>query len=143
MGNEGKNGAIRLCQYVFETARRYPPAVIYMDDVDEIFPLIVKGKKGPKIDPAKHPSRIKPFLIPMKNEIKRGAEATEEDRILFIGCMWKPVGKQDTEVDQVELEKTFDEKIWVNYPDYGSRVVLWQNFMMDHGVFVDPTKFNI
>jgi len=30
----------------------------------------------------------------------------------------------------------------VSFPEYGSRVMLWQKFMEAHGVFVDPTKLN-
>ena len=34
-------------------------------------------------------------------------------------------------------------EVWVSFPEYGSRVVLWQRFMENHGVTVDPVKLNI
>merc|ERR1712217_159094 len=34
-------------------------------------------------------------------------------------------------------------KVWVSFPEYGSRVMLWRQFMEQHGVHVDPTKLNI
>ena len=34
-------------------------------------------------------------------------------------------------------------QVWVSFPEYGSRVVLWQRFMEEHGVTVDSVKLNI
>jgi hypothetical protein len=122
--NMGKTGAALLIYKVFLAAQELAPAVIYMDDVDEIF-LSSKKKKGAALIEGtttnEPPSRIKKDLIAFMKQIKTGAEATEKDQLLFIGCTSRPFAEG---VDQKELINSFDEKIWVNFPDYGSRVQL-------------------
>merc|ERR1719217_127175 len=71
-------------------------------------------------------------------QVKRGPECTEQDRILFIGLTSQPF---DDNIDMKELCLAFDEKVWVNYPEYGSRVLLWRKFMENHGVTVENLSF--
>jgi len=112
------------------------PSIIYIDQVEQVF----QGKKkGKKADP-NAPDRIKKDLCSAIKMVKKGPEATEQDRILFIGSTSQPFADG---VDMKELKNSFDEKVWVNYPEYGSRVVLWQKFIEQKGVFVDPVKLNI
>jgi len=98
------------------------PSVVYCDDVDQVFMIVNKKKKAP----ADAPVRIKEVLAKAIDQVKRGPEATEFDRILFIGCSSKPY--TDT-VDRKKMFDAFGEKVWVSYPEYGSRVLLWQQFM--------------
>lgn len=142
---EGKNFgqsnpkiAAAMCIYkTFTCAQDMAPSVIYIDQVDQVFQV---GKKKGKVD-SNAPSRIKNDLKAcIQKVVKRGKEATEMDRILFIGCTSRPF---DETVDFEGLRTTFDEMVWVSYPEYGSRVVLWQKFMEQHNVPVDPTKLNI
>merc|ERR1719424_2526252 len=111
------------------------PAVIDIDQVELVFQAAKKKKGGD----ANAPSRIMPTVAAAIKQIKRGAESTEQDRILFIGATSRPF---DEGCNTGELIKSFDEKVWVSFPEYGSRVMLWQKFMEAHGVFVDPSKLN-
>ncbi|CAK0838676.1 unnamed protein product, partial [Prorocentrum cordatum] len=131
-----KNSAAALVYKVFICAQDMAPSVIYIDQVHLVFQLKKKGKKG---DP-NAPDRIKQDLAKAIQQVKRGPEATEQDRILFIGTTSSPSADG---VDEKGLMDAFDEKVWVNYPEYGSRVVLWQKFIEQKGVFVDPVKLNI
>eukprot|EP00434_Breviolum_minutum_P029338 symbB.v1.2.025950.t1/scaffold2552.1/size76460/3 len=114
------------------------PSVIYIDQVEQVFQA-TKKKKG--ADSGTAPSRIKKDLrwfLTLKdlqaaiNQVKRFDEANEQDRILFIGSTSRPFADG---VDVAGLKDSFDEKVWVSFPEYGSRV--------EHGVTVDPVKLNI
>lgn len=134
---QGKTGSALLIYKVYICAQDMAPSVIYIDQVEQVFQAGKKGKKG---GDANAPVRIKKDLQAAINQVKRYDEATEQDRILFIGSTSKPFGEG---VDQEGLKQSFDEKVWVSFPEYGSRVVLWQKFMKAHGVTIDPAKLNI
>lgn len=131
-----KNSAAALVYKVFICAQDMSPSVIYIDQIHQVYQSKKKGKKG---NPDA-PDRIKQDLSKAIQQVKRGPEATEQDRILFIGSTSQPFADG---VDEKGLMESFDEKVWVNYPEYGSRVVLWQKFIEQKGVFVDPVKLNI
>merc|ERR1712217_736023 len=133
---QGKTGSALLVYKTFICAQDMAPSIIYIDQVDQVFQAVKKKRGGD----ANAPSRIKKDLAAAIKQVKRGPEATEQDRILFIGCTSKPF---DPDVSMKDLNAAFDEKVWVSYPEYGSRVVLWQKFMEQHNVFVDPAKLNI
>jgi len=135
-GGNAKLAAAQLVYKVYCCAQDMAPSVIYIDQVELVFQATKKGKKG---GDANAPARIMPTVAAAIKQIKRGAESTEQDRILFIGCTSRPF---DDGCNTGELIKAFDEKVWVSFPEYGSRVMLWQKFMEGHGVFVDPTKLN-
>jgi len=135
-GGNAKLASAQLVYKVYCCAQDMAPSVIYIDQVEQVFQASKKGKKG---GDANAPSRIAPTVTAAIKQIKRGAESTEQDRILFIGCTNRPF---DESVNAGEMIKSFDEKVWVSFPEYGSRVMLWQKFMEAHGVFVDPTKLN-
>jgi len=137
----GKDGPAKLIYKVFICAQDTAPAVIYIDQVEQIY-QVVKKKRG-AVD-GNAPSRLKKDLSAAIRQVQRGPGATEQDRILFIGCTSRPF---DDSVDTGELIKAFDEKVWVSFPEYGSRVVLWTRFMeaaaQKHGASLDPTKISI
>jgi SpoVK/Ycf46/Vps4 family AAA+-type ATPase len=144
----GKLGAPMLIYKTFLCAQDMAPSVVYFDECELIFQAAKKKKGGD----ANAPSRIKKDLQAAIKQVKRGPDSTDQDRILFIGCTSKPF---DPNADEKALagrsaqnagdkaDGTFDEKIWVNFPEYGSRVLLWQRFMEQHGVIVDHSKFHI
>jgi len=134
---QGKLGSSLLVYKTFICAQDMAPSVIYIDDVEQVFQ--VTKAKGKKADP-NAPSRIQKDLSAAIKQVKRGPDATEQDRILFIGATSRPFADG---VNMKELNAAFDEKVWVSYPEYGSRVLLWQKFMQQHNVFVDPTKLNV
>mmetsp|Transcript_73145 Transcript_73145/g.169629 ORF Transcript_73145/g.169629 Transcript_73145/m.169629 type:complete len:852 (-) Transcript_73145:64-2619(-) len=123
---QGKTGSALLVYKVFICAQEMAPSVIYIDQVEQVYQVMKKKNKAS----ADAPNRIKKDLSAAIKQVKRGPEATEQDRILFIGCTSKPFAEN---VDTKELIASFDEKVWVSYPEYGSRVVLWQRFMEGHG----------
>lgn len=145
----GKLGSSLLIYKTFLCAQDMAPSVVYFDECDQIFAAAKKGKKG---GDANAPVRIKKDLMAAIRQVKRGPDSTEQDRILFIGCTSRPF---DANADEKVLagrapspsdpktDGAFDEKIWVNFPEYGSRVLLWQKFMEQHGVVVDHSKFHI
>merc|ERR1712061_435409 len=133
---QGKTGSALLVYKTFICAQDMAPSIIYIDQVDQVFQAVKKKRGGD----ANAPSRIKKDIAAAIKQVNRGPEATEQDRILFIGSTSRPW--EDT-VDRKELMNSFDEKVWVSFPEYGSRVVLWQKFMEGHNVAVDPTKLNI
>lgn len=135
---KGANAKLVAAQLVYKAyccAQDMAPSVIYIDQVEQVFQAAKKKKGGD----ANAPSRIMPTVTAAIKQIKRGVESTEQDRILFIGATSRPF---DESVNAGEMIKAFDEKVWVSFPEYGSRVMLWQKFMENHGVFVDPTKLN-
>ncbi|CAK9062339.1 Elongation factor Tu [Durusdinium trenchii] len=111
---QGKVGSTLLVYKVFICDMA--PSVIYIDNVEQVFQATKKKKGGD------------------------AGTANEQDRILFIGATSRPFADG---VDVAGLKDSFDEKVWVSFPEYGSRVVLWQRFMENHGVTVDPVKLNI
>jgi len=133
---QGKTGSDLLVYKVFLCAQDMAPSVIYIDQVDQVFQASKKKRGGD----SNAPSRIKKALSAAIKQVKKGPDSTEQDRILFIGCTSRPF---DETVDRKELMASFDEKVWVNFPDYGSRVMLWTKFMEQHGVVVDPTKLSV
>lgn len=122
-----------LLKRVFLCAQDWAPSVIYVDEVEQIY----QGKKKRGGD-ANAPVRIKKDLTMAMKQVKTGPECCEQDRILFIGTTSRPF---DDNIDMKELLGSFDEKVWVSCPEYGSRVMLWRKFMEQHGVAVEQLSF--
>ncbi|CAD7956861.1 unnamed protein product [Amoebophrya sp. A25] len=131
-----KTGAALLIYKVFLVAQDCAPSVVYIDQIDQIFQA-TKKKKGADADA---PSRIKKDLIAAIKQIKTGADSTNGDRVLFVGCTSKPHGEG---VDVKGLKDIFDEFVYLSFPDYGSSLKLWRHFIEKKGVTVDPIKFNM
>ncbi|CEM19665.1 unnamed protein product [Vitrella brassicaformis CCMP3155] len=133
-----KTGAALLVHKTFLVAQECAPAVIYMDQVDQIFAASKKKKKGEE-GGDNAPNRIKKELVNHLKQIKKaGPDNTSQDRILFIGCTTQPYADH---VDTKELLSFFEEKVWLTFPDYPSRVFLWKQFMKDRGVSIEPLNF--
>jgi hypothetical protein len=154
----GKLANSLLIYKTFLAAQDMAPSVIYFDECEQIFSAGKKKKGGD----ANGPSRIKKDLLAAIRQVKRGPDASEQDRILFIGCSSQPIvhplalktapvvpddkvmgGKTPlNDKEKPDPGGAFDEKIWVSFPEYGSRVLLWQKFMeqlsdrpLDHSKF--------
>jgi len=134
---QAKTGAALLIYKVFLVAQDHAPAVIYLENIDQVFQTVRGKKKG---GDGEAPSRIKKDLIAAIKQVKTGAESVDQDRILFIGTTNRPFADG---VDTKELLAAFDEKIWINSPDYGSRVLLWEKFLQRRGVQIDPARLNL
>jgi len=133
---QAKTGSALLVYKTFLVAQDNSPAIIYMDNVEQIFQA-AKKKKGGDGDA---PSRIKKDIVAAIRQVKIGKESVEQDRILFIGATSRPYAEN---VDMKELLGAFDEKVWISFPDYGSRVLLWRKCIEDCGVAVNDAKLNL
>jgi len=131
-----KIGAPLLIYKTFIAAQDSAPSIIYMDNIEMIFQA-AKKKKGGDADA---PVRIKKDLVAAIKQIKTGKESVDQDRILFIGCTNKPFADN---MDTKELLNSFDEKVWISFPDYASRTLLWKKCIELHEVKVDTSKVNL
>eukprot|EP01002_Notosolenus_urceolatus_P015745 NODE_86_length_2863_cov_102.576048_g67_i0.p1 GENE.NODE_86_length_2863_cov_102.576048_g67_i0~~NODE_86_length_2863_cov_102.576048_g67_i0.p1 ORF type:complete len:938 (+),score=336.68 NODE_86_length_2863_cov_102.576048_g67_i0:158-2815(+) len=101
-----------LLHMVFKTAKAMAPAVIYIDQVEKIFPKRGGKKKGGD-GAGSEASRIKKDLLMQVKDLE------PEDRVVVIGnsrCPW--------EADQKELLKFFGSICYCVQPDYPSRALI-------------------
>ena len=110
-----KDGAAYLVYKTFLCAQEMAPSIIYMDDIEQIFTASKKKGKGADKNA---PDRIQKDLIAMKKQIMVGMEATKKDSVLIIGTTTSPQALEGGGLKNA-LD-FFDDKVWVNYPDYGS-----------------------
>ena len=112
---------------IYEVAREDPekepegnpnaPVVVYMDECDKFFEAGGKGKG--KVDKA-GPTRLKKALAAYKKALK------PTDRIIFIGTTTNP-----DKAEKKELKAFFDKFLFMPYPDYPSRLMLWRGFVKE------------
>mmetsp|Transcript_218 Transcript_218/g.256 ORF Transcript_218/g.256 Transcript_218/m.256 type:complete len:881 (+) Transcript_218:50-2692(+) len=122
----GKTGPAKLLHLIYKVACENPevfgptgnpqaPVVIYMDECEKFFEA---GGKKSKVDKS-GPSRFKKDLLTYKNS---GFKPL--DRVIFIGCTKNP-----EKADKKELKSFFDKFLYLPYPDYASRLLLWRSFI--------------
>jgi len=92
------------------------PVIVYMDECERFFEA---GGKKVKVD-KNGPTRIKKDLATYKNGYK------PNDRIIFIGCSREP-----NKMDKKDGPKFWDKYLHVPYPDYQTRLQLWQQLVKD------------
>jgi MoxR-like ATPase len=121
----GKTGPAKLLHLIYKVASENPevfgpggnpqaPVVIYMDECEKFFEAVKKSK----VDKS-GPSRFKKDLLTYKNS---GFKPL--DRVIFIGCTRNP-----EKADKKELKQFFDKFLYLPYPDYPSRLLLWRSFI--------------
>lgn len=108
---------------VMVTAKKFAPALIYIDECEKVFAGKKKKKKGTKgkkkaNDPT-NPSRIKKALIKWKAKW-----ITDETQITVIGCSSEP-----GEGSKKDFKKFFDKSIYFPFPDYTTRRMMWKSFI--------------
>merc|ERR1711988_1024769 len=116
----GKNGPTKLVHLVYCVARdtKNAPVVIYMDQCDQFF--TGGGKKAKNAD-KDGPGRFKKDLMTYKN-----MAFVKEDRVVIIGCTSTP-----EKGDVKDMKNFFDKFLYMPYPDYPSRLMLWRKFIKD------------
>jgi SpoVK/Ycf46/Vps4 family AAA+-type ATPase len=84
---QGKKEEEKLVASVMVTAKEYQPSVIYIDEIERVFPAKKKGKKGKKgggkkkkADPS-DPKRIKKAMGKWRTKF-----IDDKTRITIIGC---------------------------------------------------------
>ena len=110
----GKNGATKLLHMIYTVARdpAFSPVVVYMDQCDQFF---VGGGKKAKSAEKDGPSRFKKDLLVYKNAF------VKEDRVIFVGTSSTP-----EKGDAKEMKSFFEKMLYMPYPDYPSRLMLWR-----------------
>jgi len=130
-----KNGHLRLLYSAFKVAREFQPAIVYIDECDQIFSGAKKGKKGKKKKAKKgeggSAARMKKDLVTYKKLLK------PKDRVLIIGCTSKPY-----DASLADLRTFFKVKIWISHPNYATRKELWEHYIEEAGVEINPNKFH-
>lgn len=111
----GKSGPTKLVHMVMTVARdlAMQPVVIYIDECEQFF---AGGKKNKDKE---GPSRFKKDLITYKNQA-----LGPEHRVIIIGTT-----KQVELADGKDLKSFFDKFLFMPYPDYASRVLLWRHYI--------------
>lgn len=134
----GKAEIAKLVHMVFATAFELQPAVIFLDDVDQVW---LGGGKNKKTGPD---------IIKMKNNImQHKAALTNDKRVLVVGNSRMPYHDK---VDRKDLQKFFGFKnqgkmLFCPCPGYSTRLQLWKHFIEKTGMSVqgldaDP-KFDL
>lgn len=113
----GKSGPTKLVHMVMTVARdpAMQPVVIYIDECEQFF---TGGKKSKDKD---GPSRFKKDFLLYKNQ---ALEA--EHRVIIIGTSKNPENG-----DTKDLKGFFDKFLYMPYPDYASRVLIWKHYLAE------------
>lgn len=106
-----KSELLKLLWSVIICAKEYQPAIIMIDDFEQIF----SGVKGKKKDINPVAPRMKKILTDMK----RNKLWSKSDRIAVIACSHKPF-----DATMKDCKKLFDKKIYFPFPNYSSRKIL-------------------
>ncbi|KAH6557819.1 hypothetical protein KP509_1Z091600 [Ceratopteris richardii] len=121
----------KMLQMAFKIARIMAPTIIYIDEAELVF---IKDKKKLRASGLKDKSsRIKKSLVKELSQLHPG------DRVLLVGTSSKP---QNAPSKAASLMTLFAKKIYVPYPDYASRVILWRTFLERHGAVLSY-NFNL
>ena len=96
-----KNGHLRLLYSAFKVAREFQPAIVYIDECDQIFSGAKKGKKGKKKKAKKgeggSAARMKKDLVTYKKLLKPKDRATVGLRHVCAGRFVQRLGKSTSE----------------------------------------------
>jgi hypothetical protein len=113
----GKSGPTKLVHMVMTVARdpAMQPVVIYIDECEQFF---TGGKKSKDKD---GPSRFKKDFLLYKNQA-----LDAEHRVIIIGTSKNPENG-----DVKDLKGFFDKFLYMPYPDYASRVLVWKHYLAE------------
>jgi len=116
----GKNGPTKLVHMLYCVARdvKNAPVVVYIDQCDQYF--VGGGKKAKNTD-KDGPGRFKKDLLTYKQQA-----FTKDDRVIIIGTSSSP-----EKGDIKDMKNFFDKFLYMPYPDYPSRLMLWRKFIKD------------
>ena len=101
--------------------------MIYLDDVEKIWPAKKKGKRGKKsVKKRADPSDFKRIKKPLGKW--RTKFIDDKTRVTIIGCTSEP-----EEGSKKEFRKFFDRQIYFPFPDYSTRRLMWRHFIAARG----------
>ena len=118
---QGKKEEDKMIASVMLVAKEYQPSLIYIDEVEKVYPAKKKkkGKKKKKKNDPTNPARIKKTLLKWKTKF-----IDDSTRICIVGCTSAP-----DEGSKVDFKKNFDKAIYFPFPDYTTRRLLWKTFI--------------
>ncbi|CCW61799.1 unnamed protein product [Phytomonas sp. EM1] len=110
-------GIPKIVQLVFYVARIMGPSIIYMDNIEKVFPAKGTSKK-------KDPLALRGKKI--KKEILKGLNTMQpSDRVLLVATTCEPwMADRDT------LVNVFPHALWFPSPDYATRISLLRHFVL-------------
>jgi SpoVK/Ycf46/Vps4 family AAA+-type ATPase len=113
----GKQGPTKLVHMVMKVATdpAMQPCIIYIDECEQFFS---GGKKNKDKD---GPSRFKKDFLTYKNQA-----IGPEHRVMIIGTSKSP---ENGEIK--DLKGFFDKFLFMPYPDYASRVLIWKHYLVE------------
>ena len=110
---------------IFKVAIELQPAIILFDECEQYFP--VKKKKPKGVTLGKCTKFKKDLMAQAKKHLKPA------DRVVIIACTNKPYWCQ-----QPDLKKFFTKKFYFPYPDYTSRMMLFEEMCRKANVKLTP-----
>lgn len=116
---EGKEGLTMLVHLVDKMSRLLQPSVIFIDGTEKVF-----YKSVPKTEKDIDPKRLKSQLPKIVKGIKN------DDQVLVLGLSNKP-----WEAKPKPLVKSYNKFILIPRPDYGSTILVWEEFLRNHHAF--------
>ncbi|KEP64210.1 UNVERIFIED_CONTAM: ATPase, AAA family protein [Hammondia hammondi] len=125
-----KTGTSLMIHRTFLSAQQHAPAVIYIDNVDQVFMPKKSGKKkgdggGNQLQSTAW--RIRDQLKAHLNLVRKaGRPLSNSDRLLIIGCTSRPFADR---LDQKGMSDFFDHKLWLNFPNYETRKMIWEDLL--------------
>jgi hypothetical protein len=112
----GKTGPTKLVHLVMSVARdpTMQPCIIYIDECEQFF------TGGKKAKDKESPARFKKDLLLYKNQA-----LGPEHRVMIIGTSKFPENGETK-----DYKSFFDKFLYLPYPDYASRVLIWRYYIM-------------
>lgn len=126
-----KESTKKLIAMTFVVAKNFQPAIIYIDECELVHPG-GKKKKG-AAGPGASGSRIKKLLTDYKNKFLQ----PKEDRVVIIGCTYKPY-----DLNMKESKNFYDKKFFFPFPNYGTRKKLFKALIEKKGLSL-PDNFSL
>src|ERR1700733_5151708 len=103
----------------FNVAKTFPPAIIYMDEVEHIFKAKKKKKKGAGGAAGPNFTKLRKPLTKYKKKVLK-----KEDRVAVIACTNRP-----WEVNKKFIKAFAQKKFYFPFPNYGTRKALFEYFL--------------
>lgn len=120
--NDNRASTERMIAMVFVVAKEYQPAIVYIDEVDKIWPAKKKAKRGAK--KAKKNDMSNPKRIAKALSKWRTKWIDDKTRITIVCCTSEPQNGS-----KKKLKKFFDKAIYFPFPDYTTRRLMWKTFI--------------
>eukprot|EP01015_Nassula_variabilis_P018471 TRINITY_DN3009_c0_g1_i12.p1 TRINITY_DN3009_c0_g1~~TRINITY_DN3009_c0_g1_i12.p1 ORF type:complete len:381 (+),score=70.37 TRINITY_DN3009_c0_g1_i12:79-1221(+) len=116
---DGK-GPEKLLYFAFTVAREFQPAIIYIDEIHEVFP---GGKK--KTGNKSGAQKLKNHLL---KHLKNQKEYFLNERVVVIACTNQPA-----QSNKKDMKSVFNKHIFFPLPDYGTRALLFKTIVEKQG----------